>query len=194
MIKPDWTAGYMGRGRARYALGDYDGAGADFGAALRLSPPLARARIYHSRGGARAAAADFDGAIADYNQALEIDPKMCAAYVSRGHARFHRRDPLAETDYVTAFSLDSKLAASEIIRVVSADFQRDPAAVLENCRKHIRISPKDFLAFGRRGLTRLFQGDDSAAELDIKEWLRLAPDWREIIPLLIDEAMRQRAV
>src|SRR5262249_8109334 len=136
---------------------------------------------------------DFAGAIADYNRALEIDSGLCVAYVSRGHARFHKRDRLAANDYRTAFRLDARLAASEIIRIVAADLKRDPGAVFENCRKHIRIQPGEFSAFGRRGLTRLLQGKESEAELDFQEWLRLAPDWKNDLQLLIDEAMRVRA-
>lgn len=115
------------------------------------------------------------------------------AYVSRGNARLHLRDYLVETDHLGAFRLNPKLAASEIVRVVAADANRDPAAVLENCRKHIRIFPGDFLAFGRRALTRLLLGDEAGAEPDIQEWSKLAPHWKEAIRLLVDETMRVRA-
>jgi tetratricopeptide (TPR) repeat protein len=192
LLEPDSADSHAGRGAARYALGEYQGAVVDYDEALRLTPREAAAPVYHSRGGARHAAGDFAGAIADYNQALEIDSGLCVAYVSRGHARFHQRDRLAANDYRTAFRLDPRLAAAEIVRVVAADLKRDPASVLENCRKHLRIHAGDFVAHARRGLTLLLQGNDSAAEQDFQEWLRLAPEWKDQLRLLIDEAQRRR--
>jgi tetratricopeptide (TPR) repeat protein len=181
------------RAAARYALGDYRGAVADYDEVLRLIPREAAAIACHGRGGARHAAGDFVGAIADYNQALELDPGLCAAYLSRGHARYHRRDPLATSDYRMAFRLDRRLAAAEIVRVLIRDLRGDAGAVLENCRKHIRINPGDIVAHARRGLTLLLQGRDAEAEPDFQQVLRLGPAWAGPLHLLIDEAARRRA-
>ena len=79
------------------------------------------------------------------------------------------------------------------MRVITACTLDDPAAVLENCRKHIRIYAHDFLAYGAR-LSRLLLGDGSGAEQDFRQWLRLAPEWKDFVPLLINEAQRQRSL
>ncbi len=173
-------------------MGDYAGAIADYDEALNRTARSAAALLYHGRGGARHAAGDFDAALADYNRALELDPGLCAVYVSRGHARYHRRDPLGTQDYRMAFRLDPRLAASEIVRVLVQDLGRDPEAVLTNCRKHIRINPDDLVAYARRGLTRLLRGEDAEAQADFREVLRRGPEWSEVIRLLADEANRRR--
>ncbi len=158
----------------------------------RTSRPAA-APLFHGRGGARHAAGDFAGAIADYNAALEIDPTCCAAYISRGHARYHRRDPHGLDDYRMAFRLDARLAATEIVRVLLQDICRDSRAVLENCRKHIRINPEDLVAYARRGLTSLLEGRVVEAEQDFQQVLRLGPEWAGPLRLLINEASRRHA-
>src|SRR5262249_48462383 len=142
---------------------------------------------------ARHAAGDFAGAIADYGRAIELDPGLCVAYISRGHARYHRRDPLATLDYGIAFRLDPRLAASEIVRVLFRGLGRATADVLASCGKHIRINPGDLVAYARRGLTRLLQGRGAEAEEDFGEVLRRGPEWSEILRLLIDEATSRRA-
>jgi tetratricopeptide (TPR) repeat protein len=159
---------------------------------LRVADRHAAAPLHHGRGGARHALGDFSGAIADYNRALELDPGLTAAYISRGHARYHRRDPLGIQDYRMAFRLDPRLAASEVVRVLLLDLGRDPEAVLINSRKHIRINPGDLVAYTRRGLTRLLRGEVSEAEEDFREVLRRGPEWSDVLGLLIDEANRRR--
>jgi tetratricopeptide (TPR) repeat protein len=156
-----------------------------------LTPRHAAAPLYHSRGGARHAAGDFAGAIADYNQALELDPGLCSGYISRGHARYHRRDPLATKDYTMAFRLDARLTASEIVRVLLQDLRRDAGAVLENCRKHVRINSGDLVAYARRGLSLLLQGRDAEAAQDFEQILSRGPEWAGHLQLLIEQARRR---
>ena len=184
---------YENRAVARHALGDYPGAVADYDEALHRAPRSAAAPLYHARGGARHAAGDIAGALADYNQALELDPGLCAAYISRGHARYHRRDFLGTNDYRMAFRLDPRLTAAEIIRVLLEGLRRDPEDVLENCRKHIRINPGDLVAYARRGLTLLILGRDEEAAQDFDQVLRRGPEWKGLLRLLIGEAERRRA-
>ena len=54
--------------------------------------PHLRPDILHKRGGVRVLQADFNGAIDDYNEALSREPDNPIYYISRGNARYHRRD------------------------------------------------------------------------------------------------------
>src|SRR5262249_50685028 len=144
---------YHGRAAARHALGDLDGALADYDQVLRLIPRQAAAPVYHLRGGVRINQRRFREAIADYECALEIDPHLCMVYISRGNARYHLRDLACRDDYRTALRLNPLAAADEIVRMLVNDLQTDAAAVLENCRKHVRICPEDIVAQVRRGLS-----------------------------------------
>ncbi len=142
---------------------------------------------YHGRGGVRVLLNDFAGAIADYDRALAIEPEQFHLYISRGNARYHKRDPRGLLDYRMAFRLDPHGAAREILRILSGDVRRDPQAVLANCDKHLRINDHDLLAYARRGLTLLLLGRSAAAERDLAIVAQLAPDmqiWlRELVAL-----------
>jgi tetratricopeptide (TPR) repeat protein len=169
-IAPDPTDGafYHNRGAARHALGDFDGAISDYDQSLQLTPPHAAAALYHARGGARHALNNFADAIADYDRALACDPKLVGAYISRGHARYHRRDPRSSTDYQMAFLIDPHAAASEIARSLDEDLRRNAEAVLTNCLRHLRINPNDLMAYARRGLSLLLLGRDEEARADLE--------------------------
>lgn len=88
---------------------------------MRLTPRHALAPVYHNRGGVRVLQNDIRGAIADYTSAIEIDPRLLVAYLSRGNARYHNRDPMALADYWHALKVDPGLAAAEIIRMLVND-------------------------------------------------------------------------
>jgi tetratricopeptide (TPR) repeat protein len=67
------------------ALGDIEGALADFDEAIRLNPDLAAA--YHSRGAALAAKGDLERALADFEEAIRLKPDFANAYFGRARIR-----------------------------------------------------------------------------------------------------------
>ncbi|MCG9891774.1 MAG: tetratricopeptide repeat protein [Thermosynechococcaceae cyanobacterium MS004] len=92
------------RGNTRRALGDKQGAIADYDQAIRLNPKDAEA--YNNRGVTRRALGDNQGAIADYEEAIRLAPKDAAAYVNRGNIRSQLEDKQgAIIDLQTAASL-----------------------------------------------------------------------------------------
>ncbi|HWE37328.1 MAG TPA: tetratricopeptide repeat protein [Isosphaeraceae bacterium] len=186
------AATYHNRGLARRDLGDHAGAIADLTESLMRTPPGSSSAVFHDRGVARHALGDFAGAIADYSRAIELDPRLCVAYISRGNARFHRRDAAAGLDYWVAFAIDAPFTAGEIVRLIAVDLRRDPEAVLTNCRKHLRINPADSVAYARRALCLLLQGKDEEAKADLDEVLRLCPEWKPHVDRLVVAARRLR--
>jgi tetratricopeptide (TPR) repeat protein len=162
-IDPDHVATHVNRGEARKEAGDLDGALADFDCALVRTPAAAAAPIYHARGGVRALRNDFAGAIAEYDDALRIEPGYYLAYISRGHARYHRRDPHGLADYLTAFALNPEGTARELLRFLTEGVRRDSHEVLDNCDRHLRLDGEDLLAHARRGVTLVLLGRDGEA-------------------------------
>ena len=162
-LVPGQVASLICRATARKESGDLAGALADLDRALELTAPAEAASVYHQRGGVRVLLNDFVGAIADYDRALALDPDSYLVYLSRGHARYHRRDFRGIADYRTAFRLNPDGAACELVRMLQEDAARTPEAVLDNCDRHVRINDQDAVAHVRRGLTLLLLGREAEA-------------------------------
>jgi tetratricopeptide (TPR) repeat protein len=175
-IDPGHVATYVNRGAARMEAGDLAGALTDFECAMAEAAPGTEAIIYHQRGGVRVLLNDFAGAIADYDRALALVPEDVVCYISRGNARYHRRDPGALADYRAAFHLDPESAAREVVRILAEDVRRRAEEVLDNCDQHLRISDRDLIAHARRGLTLVLLGREAEAAPDFARCRELAPD------------------
>jgi tetratricopeptide (TPR) repeat protein len=180
------------RGLVRKAQGDLAGALADLTEALARSPRELAAPLLHDRGGVRILLGDVAGALSDYNEVLRLDPGCCPAWVSRGNARFHRRDPEAYLDYAQAFQLDAQCAAAELARLIVHDSHTDSTAALRNCHKHLRINPADPIALARLGFTLLALHHDQPAQPSLQRVRELLPGMRTILERIIREVVRQR--
>jgi tetratricopeptide (TPR) repeat protein len=191
-IQPGHPEFLNARGSARHARDDLDAALADFSRLLALVPDEVAPVVYHSRGAVHFSRHDFTAAVADFTRAIALDPSFCLAYVSRGNTRYHLRDLSGYEDYVVAFRLNRELAASDIIRFLRADLRQNAEAVLENCRKHVRICPNDLVAYARRGLSLLLLGREEEARENFEEIARrnTDPNWKQHLELLIDSARR----
>jgi tetratricopeptide (TPR) repeat protein len=175
-IAPERALTLRARGLARKAMGDLNGALADLDRAVGLTPPASAAVVLHERGGVKALLGDWDGAIADYDRALARKPEFWLAFVSRGHARYHRRDFGGVADYRTALRIDAKGTIREVARLVREDAARDPQAVLKNCRQHLRINDGDAVAHARCCLTLALLGRPAEAAEEMECFRALAPD------------------
>jgi tetratricopeptide (TPR) repeat protein len=191
-LDPEHLATYVARGTARKEAGDLAGALLDCDRALAALPREAAAPVYHLRGGVRVLLNQFAEAIADYNEALRLDPGLLVAYLSRGHARYHQRDPRGLADYRTAFRLDPEGAAHELLRLLAEDARRDAAGVLDNCARHLRLNERDALAHARRGLTLLLLAREAEATANLSRFAELAPDSLDCLRRLMDLARRCR--
>jgi tetratricopeptide (TPR) repeat protein len=132
----------------------------------------------YDRAGMRIRQGDWGGAIPDYDQALAIDPNYLVAYISRGNARYHERDPLAHSDFLHGFRLDPAAYAREVIRILMEDLARDPDAVLANCDNHIRSNPDDPVAWSRRGLSLLLLKREEEGIAALQRSAEIVPEYR----------------
>jgi tetratricopeptide (TPR) repeat protein len=187
-IDPEHPSTHVNRGQARKEAGDLEGALADLNTALAKVPAEHSAPVLHKRGGVRVLMNDFAAALADYNEALALEPDNYLYYISRGNARYHLRDVRGVVDYRMAFRICAEGAIQELVRIVAEDVKERAADVLDNCTKHIRISPKDALAYARRGMTLVVLGREGEAAADLTRFQELVPDSGQYLPRLIDLA------
>src|SRR6185312_11958498 len=85
VIDPFTAVAYANRGVVRYWQHDFDGAIADFNAAIRISPRMAEA--YLGRGVASRIKGDPDNARADFERAISINSRLAEAYTNRADVR-----------------------------------------------------------------------------------------------------------
>jgi hypothetical protein len=134
-----------------------------------------------------------EAAFDECDRSLGIDPGDCAAYISRGDARYHLGDSECEADYRTAFFLDPQLTRLEIVRRLNHDIWDDAASVLRNCRDRLSIDSRDIVARIRLGLTLLMFHQDDEALHNLQQVFRQSPPWRPLLRLLVNEVKRRRA-
>jgi tetratricopeptide (TPR) repeat protein len=187
---PGHVATHVNRGEARKEAGDLDGALADFNYALERTPAASAAPIYHARGGVLALRNDFQAAIGDYDSALRLAPGYYAAYVSRGNARYHRRDPRGLADYLKAFSLNPEGAARALLRVLVDGLRHGADEVLANCDQHLRLDERDLLGHARKGLTLALLGRADEAGPHLARLRAAAPAVTPHLERVLDLARR----
>lgn len=177
-LRPRGWRAYLHRGYARKALGDIDGAIADYGQALRMNPRWAEAFV--CRGTARQAKGDFKGAIADCSAALEIDPRLAMAFNNRGDARYAQGDfTAAISDFDAALKIDPRYAEALNNRGNARYAKGDFDGAIEDCTAALKINPRFAEAFCFRGVARQAQGDIDGTISDCTEALNLAPRYAE---------------
>jgi tetratricopeptide (TPR) repeat protein len=192
-LVPAQTASLACRAAARKEANDLAGALADLDRALELTAPEEAGALYHQRGGVRVLLNDFVGAIADYDRALALNPDNYLFYLSRGHARYHRRDFRGVVDYRTAFRLNPEGAAREVVRMIREDAARAPEAVLDNCDRHVRINDQDTIAHIRRGLTLLLLGREDEAAVTLNRSRELLAGGAEPLERLVKVVLASRS-
>ena len=103
-IFPEYADAYLGRGKARQALGQNEAALADFEKAIAIDPTLESA--YTSRGTIERSQGDSQKALADFTLSIHLHPTS-DAYYQRG-LTYQTLDltKLAENDYDLAISYD----------------------------------------------------------------------------------------
>ena len=164
---PD-AAHYLKRGLLRLQQADFDGAIADFDAAIGLEPRNALA--HRHRASAWGGKGDQDRALADYELALRIDPGNPATFTDRGiYWRRNGALDLAMVDFDQAIRLGFSNARAYNERgLVWYEKGRYERAIADFTRA-IKIDPMLAIAYINRGRALHDKGDlaGSAADLEL---------------------------
>jgi tetratricopeptide (TPR) repeat protein len=89
-LDPKLVLAHLHRGALRRAKSEFEGAIADFTAAIEVEPTP---ELHLERGITHASLGAFDQAIADYTRAIEIKPDLAPAYFNRAVAKQSSGDP-----------------------------------------------------------------------------------------------------
>ena len=167
---------YHLHGNAKYELGLYHAAIADYTAAIGLKPDYAIA--YFNRGVAKADLKQYAAAISDYDMAIRLKPGSADAYHNRGIAK----DALGQhfpaiSDYDMAIRLKPDYALAYYNRGNAKYYLKQYAAAISDYDMAIRLKPDYAFAYYRRGLAKYILKQYFLAISDYDMAIRLKPDY-----------------
>jgi tetratricopeptide (TPR) repeat protein len=194
---------YVKRGIARFSRGDIDGAISNYEKAIEISPQLADAFFY--RGKARRAKGDLNGAITDYEASIEIEPHFAEnngdianAYYDRGFIRSNSLElSQALADFDRAIICNPQYAEAFLKRAEATLILGEFGKAIPDFDKSLALKPKPnlaSLAYAGRGFARLLLGNDSGAQSDFKECIKLNSEGKFFLELhlrLLDAQMKE---
>ncbi|MFZ4729268.1 MAG: protein kinase domain-containing protein [Pseudanabaena sp.] len=157
------------RGDAKYALGDKQGAIADYNEVIRLKPDYAYA--YNNRGLAKCLLGDKQGAIADYNESIRLGSKdVHIDYTNRGVAKDDLGDKQgAIADYNEAIRLKPDYAYAYYGRGIAKKDLGDKQGAIADYKEAIRLNHRLASAYYNRGDTYQNLGEKQKALADFRE-------------------------
>lgn len=139
--EPTTAIGYNDRAYFRKAIGDLDGALADYNRVIELHP---NAAAYTGRGNVKREKRDLDGALADYNRAIELNGDNPTAYYNRAVTKQAKGDlDGALADFDPAIQLDPKNAAAYHSRGAARVMRGDLDGALADYNRSIELNSKD---------------------------------------------------
>ncbi|WP_404785009.1 tetratricopeptide repeat protein [Altericista sp. CCNU0014] len=175
---------YMSRGLVKFGGGDFNGAIADWTAAINANIPGKTdlntiAQSYMGRALAYARTKDLPKAIADMGQLIELQPKNAAAFYNRGEFYIQAGDPQrALLDLNQAIALKPDYADAIQTRGLARQSLKDFSGAIEDFKKAegllsatIDRDPNNIntaTVYVRRANTRLGMGDKQGAIADIR--------------------------
>jgi tetratricopeptide (TPR) repeat protein len=148
-INPDDAIAYIGRGTARYELGNKKAAIADFNQAIKINPNNEKAYslAYASRGIARYELGEKQAAIEDFKQAFKINPNLDPKLQAK-IAQYYQQ-PLQNLNPTKTYTGDG------FSHLELEDHQEALAAF----NQALQVNPNDALAYIGRGTARYKLGD-----------------------------------
>jgi tetratricopeptide (TPR) repeat protein len=175
-LNPRYADAYVGRGFAKYKLGEKSSAVSDFSTAIALNPKSARA--YQNRGTMYLEFRDWEYAIRDFDQAIAIDPNYAEAYIGRGIAR--ESWPSSKTggmvDLNMAIILDPKSALAYRSRAASKLANEDYRGSIEDYTKAMSLSKNTAADLEGRGMAKAKLKDYTGAIADYGLAIKLEAD------------------
>jgi tetratricopeptide (TPR) repeat protein len=162
-LKADDSAAYYGRGAARLALKDVDGAIDDFTQASRYNSTSAG--LYVARGYAELVKGAAGEAIADFTVAIRLDPKNAGAFNNRGLAYRKKGDnDNAINDYASAIGINPIYAIAYNNRAYALESKGDKKGAAADFRRALSLDPS--LVGAKDGLKRLGEPEILSAETE----------------------------
>lgn len=172
--KPKEARAYMGRGRARWRLGEFDGAIADYTRVIELTPKDASA--YNNRGLSYDNKGQRDLALADYGRAIELNPKNALYHFNRALTWNALKQPeKALADYTQAIELDPKFGVSYTNRADVFTTLGEYEKAVADCDKALELNDKDAAAYFSRAMALDQMGEDQRAREDFDKAVELGP-------------------
>ena len=166
-------------GNAKYKLGDYVGAIADYTITIRLKPDDADA--YNNRGVAKKNLGRYIDAIVDYEIAIRLQPDDAFAYNNRGIAKKNLGRYIdAIVDYEIAIRLKPDLVEAYYNRGIAKTKLGQHFAAIADFDIAIRLKPDYVNAYRNRGSVKLQLNQYAAAISDFSTVIRLKPDLAEV--------------
>ena len=161
-------------GKDKYDAKDYQGAIADYTAAMALDPKEATAVLW--RGNAKRKLEDYQGAIVDYTAAMALDPKDKYAAMNRGLAKNELKDYQgAIADYTAAMALDPKDAVVMEWRANAKTELKDYQGAIADYTAAMVLDPKNATAVYFRGDAKRELKDYEGAIADYTAAITLDP-------------------
>jgi tetratricopeptide (TPR) repeat protein len=199
-LNPTYVGAYLNRSNVRRMQGDIEGAIADLDRIIELQPQNAGA--YNNQGWIQYEHGNFQAALTDFDKAIELQPNEAHGYLARGFIRAALRQfPSSYKDFDRAFQLDPNLKTVRRTDTVVVDYYVDRGMQLADSgdldeaffelNKAIilggsvgpssmsRVGPRNkslAAALGSRGLIQLRKGNETEAQKDFTESLKLDPD------------------
>ncbi len=162
-LKTDDGASYYGRGQARLALNQVDGAISDFTQAIRYMGE--QPGLYVARGYAQLVKGNAGDSIADFTVAIRLDPKNASALNNRGLAWRKKGDlDNAIKDYTAAIGLNPIYALAYNNRGYVFEAKGDRRAAAADFRRALSLDPS--LVGAKKGLKRLGEPQIISLESD----------------------------
>lgn len=169
---PSLYDAYFFKAIAKYNLGDFIGAQADFTKAVEFNPVFTFA--YHYRAIVRTNLGLFQEAMRDLEQALALRPQQPSIFFSRGIVHFFMQQfPEALTDFNAYLRYEPKDGDVYIKRGTTRLFLKDTVRAYEDYNTAIQLNRRDPEAFLRRGRLYAAQSDWTKATADFDVCLRL---------------------
>eukprot|EP00927_Polykrikos_kofoidii_P024720 TRINITY_DN22410_c0_g1_i1.p1 TRINITY_DN22410_c0_g1~~TRINITY_DN22410_c0_g1_i1.p1 ORF type:complete len:390 (+),score=72.15 TRINITY_DN22410_c0_g1_i1:168-1337(+) len=167
----------LAAGRAKYEVGDYGGALADYTTAVCADATCAIA--WESRGMVRGMLGDYDGGIKDCTESLRLDPQKPLVWCHRGTMRLENGDyDGAIADCTEAMRLNPKISVAWNDRGGAKLEKGDLEGALKDYSEGLRLNPRNANAWHNRGIVKHESGDFAGAIADFRKAMSVDPELR----------------
>ena len=166
---------YFNSAHSKNALGDYEGAIADYDKAIKINPDSDAA--YNNRAHSKNVLGDHKGAMADCDKAIKINPNSDATYNNRGNAKNALGDHKgAMADCDEAIKINPCNHMAYIIRAYAKYSLSDLEGAMADFNQAIGLNQDDPTAYRARAAAKRELGDLEGALVDHGKAIELNSD------------------